>query len=659
MFYFTQDIGGLVLATCVAPLLLLVPGLGLYRLLSRFGLDMPGYWQRIGWGIILGVAILPVFDTLAIRAMGMPGMLLLNGLLALWGMPLLRGRPRDLSVCLFLMIAIIWWVITAWAMADFDLDGRLYESLIIYDMVKHAAVVEQIARQGIPFTDPFFARDGIAGYYHYFYVWPAAIRWISGFQVPPTMAFAATAYWTGFAVVALLWRIAAEAGLIRAGRERRVLLLAILLCFVAGTDLLFMLMRYLVVHRIEPEIDSWNTEIRMLGTSTLWVPHYVMAVIAAWTGMLLCARTSVTAGHARWVLVAAAGAAFATLFGASVWIAVTIAPLLIVWGVMRLTRRDASLLVAGLIALLLSIPQLRDLLQGRAPDVFPIGFQVRPFTILFAQNNPHGQLWSFILLPLNYAAEFGVLCLGARAFYQQRQQWSEEGRVVRQLLLWSAILSFFVSSFLRSTIINNDLGWRSVLFMIVPLMLATMAAAQTIDTRRQLGWLATILLALGLLGTLWDLVGMRLIRPPQFPTLPIQLNSDKPMSYTLRTAYGWADRHLPERATLQHNPALTARALEFGMYGHHWPAVADKEAFLFGASRQAVAERMALLQPLFEQPLSSREVATRAQAARVDFLLFTRRDPVWRQAGGPPPSVRCIHRTTDLCIAPAISGARP
>lgn len=659
MSYFVQDLGGFALATLLAPLLLLVPGLGVYRLLSRFSLDTQGYWQRIGWGIILGVAILPIFDTLAIRAMGMPGMLLLNGLLALWGLPLVKSRPREKTIAPFLLIAIIWWLITAWAMVDFDVDGRLYESLIIYDMVKHAAVVEQIARQGIPFTDPFFARDGIAGYYHYFYVWPAAIRWISGFQVPPTMAFTATAYWTGFAVVALLWRIAAEAGLIRAGRDRRVSLLAVLLCFVAGADLLFMLMRYLVVHRVEPEIDSWNTEIRMLGTSTLWVPHYIMAVIAAWTGMLLCARTGVTAGHARWALVAAAGTAFATLFGASVWIAVTIAPLLIAWGLIRLTRRDATLLVAGSIALLLSIPQLRDLLQGRAPDIFPIDFQVRPFTILFAQNNPQGQFWSFILLPLNYAAEFGVLCLGARAYYQQRHDWGEEGRAVHQLLFWSAILSFFVSSFLRSTIINNDLGWRSVLFIIVPLTVWTMAAAQNIDTRRQLGWLATALLALGLLGTLWDLVGMRLIRPPQFPTLPIQLNSDKSMSYALRNAYGWADRHLPDEATLQQNPALTARSLEFGMYGHHWPAVADKEAFLFGASRQAVAHRMALLQPLFRQPQSSREVAKRAQAARVDFLLFTRRDPVWRQAGGPPSSARCIYRTTDLCIAPATTGVRP
>ena len=206
--------------------------------------------------------------------------------------------------------------------------------------VKHAAVVEQIAREGIPFSDPFFARTGIAGYYHYFYAWPAAIRWIAGPAVSATMAFGGAAFWTGIGMVALLWRILADAAFIRPGRSQRVLLLAALPCFVAGADLLFMLLRYLVVHRIEPELDSWNTEIRTLSTSLLWVPHHVAAMMAAWTGMLLAARTPRQNRSSRFWLSVAVGAAFATMFGESVWIALTIAPLLAGWAIFRLTRQD-------------------------------------------------------------------------------------------------------------------------------------------------------------------------------------------------------------------------------------------------------------------------------------------------------------------------------
>ncbi|ETI65069.1 hypothetical protein C100_04000, partial [Sphingobium sp. C100] len=296
MSYLIQDLGGLAVATIIAPLLLYAPGLGLVRLLASAGLTVQGYWQRVGWAMILALAILPVLDTLMIRLLGMPGMILLNGALALAGMRLLKGARPPSTARPFLVIALAWWLICAWSLVDFDRDGQLHQSLIAFDMVKHAAVVEQIARQGIPFTDPFFARDGIAGYYHYFYVWPAAVRWISGFHIGPTMAFGATAFWTGVGVVALLWRIAADAALIRPGAERRVLLLAILFCFVAGADLLYMALRYLMVHRIEPEIENWNTEIRMLATSTLWVPHHIMALVAAWTGMLLSARAAAIKG---------------------------------------------------------------------------------------------------------------------------------------------------------------------------------------------------------------------------------------------------------------------------------------------------------------------------------------------------------------------------
>ena len=647
MSYMSQDLAGLALATVLAPLVLYLPGLGLIRLLSRAGLIVESYWQRIGWAMLLGLSILPVFDILLIRIAGRPGMILLHAALAIWGAPLLMGRDRNPSLIPFLLFALFWWLICAWSIVDVDIDRRLYQSLIALDMVKHAAVVEQIVRQGIPFSDPFFARDGIAGYYHYFYTWPATIKWLGGDTISARMAFSGTVYWTGFGVVALLWRVAADGAFIRPGRGPRLLLLAAGLCFIAGADLLFMLLRYLVVHRIEPELDSWNTEIRMLGTSVLWVPHHVAAMVAAWTGMLLVTRAT---PNNRLFLGLAAGAAFATMFGESVWIALTIAPLLAGWTMLRLLRRDYILVIAGTIALLLSLPQLYDIVHGRAPEAFPIAFGVRPFTVIFAADTPTTQLWCLVLLPLNYGLEFGLCGLGAYLYWRTRKWPSNRGLPVRQLLLWSTITALFIASFCKSVIINNDLGWRAVLFPVMAVLIWTLRLAQSVPSIRKLHPLALALLILGSAGTAWDLFGLRLIRQPLFAVRSIGLNNSPSTSYALRQAYDWANLHLPPEAVLQHNPAITLRAVDFGLYGHHWPAVADEQAFLFGSGTKATANRMALLKPIFNHSIPARSLIHRARSARIDYLLFTRRDPIWRLHDVPP--LPCAYRSALICIAP-------
>ena len=92
MSYLLEDLGGLVGATLLAPMLLCFAGSGLLRLLDRAGLAAAeGFWPRAGWAMLLSLAILPVLDVLAIRAIGMPGMLLLNGALAMLGVSRMKG----------------------------------------------------------------------------------------------------------------------------------------------------------------------------------------------------------------------------------------------------------------------------------------------------------------------------------------------------------------------------------------------------------------------------------------------------------------------------------------------------------------------------------------------------------------------------------------
>ncbi|HEX7741036.1 MAG TPA: hypothetical protein VF442_01175, partial [Sphingobium sp.] len=129
MSYLFQDLAGLALATALAPIILYLPGLGLARLASRAGLITGSYWERVGWAMMLGLALLPVLDVLAIRAFHMPGMFLFNGTLGLYGAPWLRGERSHFSPG-FLLLAFAWWIICAWSYVDFDVAGRLHQSLI-------------------------------------------------------------------------------------------------------------------------------------------------------------------------------------------------------------------------------------------------------------------------------------------------------------------------------------------------------------------------------------------------------------------------------------------------------------------------------------------------------------------------------------------------
>lgn len=659
MTYLLQDLTGFALGTLIAPLIFYLPGAGLLRLVIP-GSTSLSIWQRMGWASLLAIAILPAANALVIRVADIPAALTVATLLAIYGLPLLRPRTPDWrNLGIIVTLGIGWWIICAWSFVDFDNEGRLYQSLIAYDMVKHAAVAEQIAGHGIPFPDPFFARDGIAGYYHYFYVWPAMLRWIGGPLISAPMAVAATAFWTGIAVPALLWRIAADAKLIDPGRERRVALLAVLFCFLAGADLLFMVFRFLNTGMLKPMVDQWNEEVRFFATSTLWVPHHISAVVAGWTGMLLGVRARESGEPYRNRLVIAAGVAFATMFGASVWVAFTLLPTLIIWALVALSKRDLRICAAGLIAALFILPQLLDLLHGRMAGEAPIGLSVRNFSMVAFGDAWPQQLVRAALLPINYGMEFGIFALGTVYFWlSHRSGWKDE-QPVRRLLLLATIVSLIIGSFVRSTIINNDLGWRSLLFAQLAAMIWTIAIMQKLPSLRALSPSMTVLLVLGLLATLWDIAGLRVIRPPIFPTAALKHNAHPEWDYAMRGAYGWADANLPKGAVLQHNPALDYRALDFGLYGRHWPAVADKEAMLFGASKSLVDQRMAVLAEVFNRPLALADLGKRANEARVDYFLFTRRDPVWIQTGSPPSSIRCIHRTSMLCIGAPVPGSEP
>ncbi|KMS57350.1 hypothetical protein V473_03775 [Sphingobium cupriresistens LL01] len=647
---FAADIIGLALGLLLGIGWLLLPGVGIASLFDRFGVDCGRGWDRLSWALLLAVTLLPAIDALLVRVGGMALMACLHGALALIALMQPRqfmpaGRSGWMLAAPFIML---WAIVVAFVFVDFSVGGTLNQSLLDLDLVKHAAVTGAIAREGLPFADPFFARPGFVGYYYYFYLWPAALLWSGGGVIDARMAFAAADFWAGLALIALLWRIAVDARLIRIGRERAFLNLLLLFCVTSGADLLMMVVRLIASGKIEAQSDWWNTEIVFALRSTLWVPHHMTAMIAAWGAFLLLARAQHCATSARWVLAGAAGLGIATCFGSSVWIMITAAPILVGWGVLALRRREPLLPVAGLVALVAASVQLSDLLSYRHDSGLPIAFAVRPFTVLLPEGG--GWIWLHLaLLPFNYAMEFGIFLWGTIGWLRSRR--FDRREPVQMLLLASAACSLLIASFLKSTIINNDLAWRSIWFAQCAAMLWTAAWLQgPTPTLRGQPLTFRLLLALGIAAVVWDVVGLRLIRPPWFRTSFSELISPRADDDDQRRVYERAARLLPANAVIQHNPALHRRIFNFGLYGVQRTGVADREANLFGASQDAVQRRIARLRPIFETALNPQDMRRRAQAEGIDHLLFASVDPIWRADGGPPVGLRCRIREPLACL---------
>ena len=647
MHYFFEDLTGLIAATPLAVILIVVPGFGIASLLARAAL-LPRDRNSTAWGLVLGPVVLPAVDALLLRWSGMAPVLLLHAGLAAVGFRPALDAARRVPARWWGVVAGCW-VLAAWANVDFDWNGRLYQSLMVIDGVKHAAVISALASGGVPLHDPFFARPGVAGYYYYFYITPALLHWIGGALVDSRAAFAAGTFVTFLAFPAMLLLLADAAKLIPDGARRRFLRLTVLLCCLSGLDLIGGLWIWARTGEVIAQLDWWSEEVRWALTSILLVPHHISAVIALYSGCLLLAQPGRVGSTARSGL---AGLAFATAFGCSVWVAVAALPVLALWWFYERarvgTRSMWALPLSGLAALLVSLPQIIDIRTGRAAAAgSPLEFYMRPLGPIRVLPNSLGEwILHLAVTPGGYLLEFGIFALGAIAFLARGSLTESRSTPIGRLLLVSAPVALLLVTFVRSALLYNDFGWRAVWLAQVPAMLWT-ASILTSQPKllRSPAWTAA--LALGFVAVSWDLAGIRLIRPYYFLTF---VNQDPALDYDLRGTYAWIDRTLPAGVMVQHNPSAQSRALDFGLYSDRPVPVADSEARLFGADQSAVEERLTLLRPIFERAMPASELARRAAGARAGAILLTSADPLWRAAGGPPAGWRCKYRSPHSCV---------
>jgi hypothetical protein len=642
------DAAGLLLAALLYIPLLILPGYAIARASGALGYATATASQRFVLALLLAHAVLPALNALVSTLIGLDtaiaATLFLAGLgvLAIWT----DGAPRPTARQLVMAAAWIGFVVFIWI--DVEWQGRLYQSLLTVDMIKHASITRSLADAGVaPPTDPFFAREGFATFYYFYFVATAMAERLGGGLIDARAAVGGQIFWTGIALLGLALQLYRAAGL---GRTRPLATLFVLLAMTSGVQLLTVLFTRLVAGLWMPQVNWVNEMVGGWFLSLIWVPHHVAGLIAAWVALLLLLEARLTSQpRTRAVAIILAGIACASTAGQSLWVSFGLAATVLLWALYLLHRERSIaslglLAASGVIAILVAAPYLHGLLVNRAGDIAPVTLAVRPFvyadlaaaTLAEAGLPGSRTLLRLVLLPLNYLHEFGLFALGGILFWSRRRRIAPVNDTMR-LLIASTLAAFLVGSFLRSTISNNDLGWRVMLFAQMSLLLWTAHVLAPLWRRvgiatfaRRLPPAASLLLAIGLGGLAYDIAMLRFgyafdIRLPGGDLREPRVDLD------VRRTYDWLNRNVPRDVVLQHNPDAE-RAFGFALYGRNPVGVSDRHSpFLLGAAKAAVEQRLAAMLPIFRDAMPSAAVAATAHRHGIRLLLVTAVDPVWQK----------------------------
>ncbi|MGQ0671815.1 MAG: hypothetical protein ACT4N2_02880 [Hyphomicrobium sp.] len=602
--------------------------------------------------LVAACGVLPLLDSLAARLVGLGPALAIHLVLCGIGLKVPLGLPLERLPRSWLAALGLWLAVVVFAWIDFDTPGGLNQSLLIKDMIKHAATVGSMVDRGAaPPADVFFLRDQPAGYYYYFYVLPALVEFAACGLIDSRAAVGGQVFWTGLAFFSLALVLVDRLCGGRARTTNSAPVIAVLMA-ASGLEILLVLLVGSGTGVWFAQVGWWKEAIGGFVHSVLWVPHHVDAVIATWAGLLTLVgaigRRSVSPLY-NGSTIAVAGAAFASALGLSVWVTLGAVAIVGCWmAALALERRWPAIglvAAAGAVSVLLSAPHLADLLANRAYDGFPIALSLRatPFDSEVVDPTAMQNGLRLAWLPVNLLLGFGVLLIGSLVYWRLALRRDRPADDVARLIALSALCGLAISSVCKSTIVNNDLGWRVLLFVQVAALVWTASVMPPLlrlwrqrRSRRtasppRLAPAMLAMLSIGLVGTAYEVTALRasdLLGLAAFE----RVAGHEAIDGETRAAYEWAKRNVASGAVLQHNPDMTYM-LGFGLYSRRPVAVAPRNlGTLFGASRTEVEQRLADIGPVFAGGLTAADARERLVRNRVDLVMVTTADAVWRES---------------------------
>lgn len=593
--------------------------------------------ERVGLSLICGFGCVPVALDLAGR-FGPRAMTLTALALVGLGAPALMRPARTPSRVDpgWIIAALIWIVLATSIVVDMPGVGNLQHSLLTVDYVKHAATAWSLAESGAPPWNPAFYEPGRAmSYYYLFYTLPAVVAVLGApLGIAARHAAYACAPLMGFALFALARAVLRRSGADGAAGEKTQAANWPLLALLSATGLDFIPLAILYsagngdAEFVFLHFSDWDEQVTSWFNSVMWVPHHLAALCAAFAGFI-----ALTGPGGGWRPIALAALAFASMAGESVYVATPAVLGAGFWLASLLWRRrfaDAARLgLAGFFALVVAAPWLWTLLPrfGAGGGPSPVAFHLRgpEWIDIAAGSEQAGALYRGLSMPLFYLVDFGIFALGTYVFWRKAGRRGYAGEL-GLLLLFLTAASFLVGSFVRSTILLNDLGWRSMLFAQFAALIWTAAAMrQGLLSRGGVRLAARAGLALAYAALFVAIAQLRLY----FPNAHMRATLADEIA-----AWTWLDARLPRGAVVQPRPQI-GRAYGYGLYGRFPVAVADRHnARLFGATKAEIENRVTLLAPVFSDvTLPFDEARRRAETFEIAALVVSSQDAVFAAPG--------------------------
>jgi hypothetical protein len=359
-------------------------------------------------------------------------------------------------------------VLPAFAIMPKYADGGVLLAPPMFDHVK-VAMIDAMVRQGLPPANPFFGGAGSHAL-AYYYLWHfsaavlAKLLAVSGWAADVAMT-----WFTAFASLTLMMGLAVYAG------GRRAPLLVALLCIPASLRPVagWIFGRASVQAALPPggDIGAWVNQ-------ASWVPQHMASACCVVLSALLIAGLA----DGGWLSVPVLGLVVASGFESSTWVggvAFAVAAAAVTPALLRALPRDARrrfvlrAAAAAAIACILVTPFL--ITQAHSVAARGVGFPVtlQPYRAL-AHAGGFADLVIFwvLVLPFNFPALYPVGALGVWRTLRAKQG----GGHLLPVLAAFAGACLSVTWLLRSTIDNNDLGWRAAIPAVLLLTVFASAA---------------------------------------------------------------------------------------------------------------------------------------------------------------------------------------
>jgi hypothetical protein len=669
-----SDLAQTAVAAVAFALFLLPSGYLLTMAANAFGFRARSAAEQLLFSVALSAAVTPILAVSLVRFFSYRISIAIFLFLALISLGVVVQQVRSglppvkRSTWIFVGMALGWFMVVLFSLADMQVGHNLYVSYVSYDHSTRIPFVDAAARTGVPPLNPFYGlgKAPALRYYYYWYVVCALPLHLLGISAKACLD--ASVFWSGLGLASTIPLFLKH--FLREGEHlRRKSILGVGLLAVTGLDLLpYAAMSYRS-HLLQGDMEWWdpNQVTSWLG-SLLWVPNHVASLTACMAGLLVL--STIDEGQAirdRVWAVVISGLAFASAAGLSVYVTFTFAIFLILWSFWVLLQREirtfATYIASGLFAVLLSWSFLLELLSKTGADgnsgtverLAFIGF--RRFTPAFELLDNHGihstlllRLLDLPVLVMVYVLEFGFFFLAMALCFRQglhsRQPLSKERKMV-WVMFFSGILTM---SFLRSSsTIANDLGFRGMLVVQFALLICSIPIVHDVFSGSEIAaakglnapWTRICVLAtlmLGVAGTAYQAAALRFY-VPLADAGKVERSEHflgtlgfGERAYWFREGFSRLDRLASPAASVQYNPVGSELLLSH-LYSTHQAAMGDFDCGSgFGGDRKACEKAFPYFDTVFNGPeyVKKWDLNAFCNDFHVDVLVATTTDPVWQ-----------------------------